>query len=506
MSARRLAAVAALFALAACGSDYRPPDLPLTGAPAGPLGQVVDAEVDLPHLLALDAGRRGVALDLRIEIERVGFGRLPARVIVERAHTPAGSRTVEDLSDGTISVIVGPRRWTTTLIGPLRIGTTLFDLLLDGEHAGDAWVVEGRAFESQSALEGSFRAWRRHRFLVAGTDFFSPIGQVSEVAWVKRRELRVRPALQVTSSDPVLRVTGGAVFAVNRLSFDNLQRLDPFADFGTVWQQSVGRGANPHDLAFADGLLWVTRYEPPFDDLALLDPGRGTLVEQLSLDGLAENPDGTPRADRLRLAEGMLFVALQDIDRSFTTFGEGKLAVIDPVQRVVAGVIPLGGKNPGSIELFAGADGRTRLYVALAGIFPGSQQQELSGGVVVVDALARAVERLALDDDDVGGNVGALALASESLGYVAVSDAAFTGRVVAFDPRSGEPLRQLGEASVDLLSELEVDSAGVLAVPDRSFLAPRLCLYETPLDEGGVERPLGCAPLPLPPFSLEALD
>ena len=56
--------------------------------------------------------------------------------------------------------------------------------------------------------------------------------------------------------------------AINRLGFDNLQRLDPARDFQTAFQASLGTAANPHGLVGFDGELFVSRYEPPFDDVA----------------------------------------------------------------------------------------------------------------------------------------------------------------------------------------------------------------------------------------------
>jgi len=329
---------------------------------------------------------------------------------------------------------------------------------------------------------------------------------VSEVALVKNREVVIRRNLVTVSSDPVLRRTGRAVFAVNRLSFDNLQRLDPESDFATVWQAGSGVGANPHDVLWvSDDKLYVTRYEPPFNDVAVVSPKTGGTASSIVLEELADNRDGTPRADRVVTAEGAVFVGLQDIDRTFTRYGEAKLAVIDPALDEVVGVVPLGGKNPGEIEMLMGEDGRVRLYVALGGIFPGLLPQELSGGVVVVNAFNRAVERLALDDDDAGGNIAGLAVLSERLAYAVVTDEEFRNRIVAFDPEEAEVLRTVWETQ-EFIPEIEVDRKGILAVPDRSFTQPRLCLYRAPVDPGAVEVAIGCADLDLAPISIEALD
>jgi hypothetical protein len=508
MTARR-AAVVVLLALAtlACGEDFQPPELTTTGLPASPLGQVIDVEARLAHLQLPGTLMPGLDLEIRFEMEETGFGELEAKVTYGPARYD-WTRTraeVEDLSGGRTTILVTDERWTTGRLGPLRVNDTFFEVILDGVPERGGRYVSGRSWESLTGLESGFEGWRRHRFLVVGTDFFSSVGRVAEVALVKEREIVVRNGLELVSSDPVLRARDGAVFAVNRLTFDNLQRLDPDQEFSTAWQGSVGPGANPHDVAVVGSKGYVTRYEPPFNDLGIFDPAGGPITASIPLESLAENPDGTPRPDRMRRVDDTLFVGLQDIDRTFTVFGEGKLAVVDTTLDEVVGSIPLGGKNPGSIELLRGLDGRDRLYVALSGIFPGLQAQELSGGVVVVDAMQRAVERMALDDDDAGGNIGGLAMASERLGYAIVSDASFTNRVVAFDPEAGTVRRTLLE-TFDLVPEIEVDGDAVLAVPDRSFFAPALCLYRVPPDPAQPEQEIGCGYLDAAPFSVEALD
>ena len=69
---------------------------------------------------------------------------------------------------------------------------------------------------------------------------------------------------------------------------------------------------------------------------------------------------------------------------------------------------------------------------------------------------------------------------------------------------------QYGDTTVfvdaDFIPEIEIDGHGVLAVPDRSFLDPRLCLYRVPDDPASPEVPIGCAHLVLPAVSFEPLD
>lgn len=501
-----LIVVAAAALLAGCAEDYEPPESTATGRDAAPVGQVLDLDVRLPHLSfpGRPAGA-GAQLSVRVDLPPGGDGSHSARFAHLGAEIEGEAVPVEEIFSGEATVTVSGGAWSTGQIGPVSIEGVAFEYALRGQLGDGGWTVSGVSWESQSGLEGAFSGWRRHRFLVAGTDYIAA-GRGAMVRLVRESEIGATHELVRTSSDPVLRLSGEAVFVVNRLSFDNVQRLDPGDGFATSWQSRVAAGSNPQDLvALGDGRAYVSRFEPPFDDLAVIDlEERGEVVGSVPLEELAENPDGTPRPESLARAGGVVFAALQDIDRSFTHYEEGKLAVIDPQQDAVVGRIPLPGKNPRRLIPVREADGE-KLYVGMAGIFPGLLPQELSGGVAVVDVADRAFERWALDDDAVGGNVVDVAVAGPRLGYALVSDDGFVSRVHAFDPASGEVRREVWRAR-SFAPGLAIDSAGVLAIPDPSFEDPKLCLYRAPEDPAGTERRLGCASLELPPVDAIALD
>lgn len=496
MSVRLASATLALIVLCGCGHDFMSPPAPTTGRVPAPLGQIVDVTAELPNLQIAGAYARGATLELELSFPAAGRGSIDGRFEQGRAVYPGGSSSIEAI-DAAVTLLFDGAAWRVGGIGPLRIGDTTFSLTLDGASDDDGFRIAGVAEESQTALGGSFEGWRRERFLVAMSDFFGSSGTLAEISLVRGEEIVVRDALESVSSDCVLAVADGAVWAINRLGFDNVQRLDPAADFRTAFQSSLGPGANPHGLAAVDGALFVSRYEPPFDDLAMLDADEGTSLGTIELAGFADNPDGTPRADRVAVVDGLVVVALQDIDRTFTDYAEGKLVVVDPAGPTTIGTIPLGGKNPGS--LVALPDGTLR--VALSGIYPGLLPQELSGGVVDVDPRALSLLRTVLDDDVAGGNLGALATDGPT-GWVVVTDAAFVNRVVAFDPAAGSVLRTVTEGT-SLIPDLALAGGGTLAIPDRDLASPGLCLWRT---GEGAEVALGCAPLGLSPFSLVALD
>jgi hypothetical protein len=75
-------------------------------------------------------------------------------------------------------------------------------------------------------------------------------------------------------SDAVARFHDGRVYVINRFGADNIQALDPEQDFATIYQCSVGNGANPQDIAFASSnKAYVTRLELP--TVAIVDPTVG---------------------------------------------------------------------------------------------------------------------------------------------------------------------------------------------------------------------------------------
>jgi hypothetical protein len=493
----KLSLLVGLLAVLGCGKSYVPPGEAARSRPAAPLGRVVDLDVLLPELVW--NGKLGAALELTLEIApEVSEGSRQARYRFQ-------GEELTDLGPGVTFVREAGGRFETGRIGPLRLGDAQFELLLEGAWDASQFGLQGRSWESQSARSGSFTGWRRHRFLVTETDF-SFAGSVTQIELVRGAQWVTRRGLAITSPDPALAVSGASAFVINRLSFDNLQRLDPDDRFATVWQRSMGQGSNPHDVLWLDAeRVLVSRYEPPFDDLAVVVPSNGRIVDTIDLAGLATNGDGTPRPDQIIASGDAVFVALQNIDRSFTRYGEARLAVLDRQTLQLHAPIALPGKNPGALVARPGRDGRPRLYVALAGIFPGLLAQELSGGVAVVDVNNRVFEKWAIDDDRLGGNVAGLVVARESLGYVLVSTADYRQEVHAFDPERAEPLRVLARTA-EYIPEIELDSGGVLAIPVRGFDRPEVCFYAVPTQDADLERDLGCVHLDAAAFAIEALD
>ena len=249
MAVAVLALVLLAVGLAAgCGQDYEPPESTATGGDAAPVGQVLDVDVELPHLSfpGRPAGV-GARLDVKLALPTGTDGAHQAEVTHVEGRVEGEPVDVEDVSSGKTTVTISGGAWTTGRIGPISIEGVGFEYALRGRLQEDGWVVAGASWESQTGLEGEFVGWRRHRFMVVGTDYIAA-GRGEVVGLKRESELSARHGVVRTSSDPVVSRTGGSLFVVNRLSFDNVQRLDPSDGFATSWQSRVGAGSNPQDV------------------------------------------------------------------------------------------------------------------------------------------------------------------------------------------------------------------------------------------------------------------
>ena len=130
---RRIASMALFAGLCmtlGCGSDFEPAARPASGEPTT-VGPVFDVEVTLPQL-SIDGDPPGAFLELRLDLERGGTGEIPTRVTLDRFVSGMQTLPVIDLSQGPDTARVTETTFTLTGIGPIRVGTTMFTLSLDG--------------------------------------------------------------------------------------------------------------------------------------------------------------------------------------------------------------------------------------------------------------------------------------------------------------------------------------------------------------------------------------
>ena len=479
-----LLALVAPLALGGCGgSGLATRHLPGPGSVR--LNPIYDVTVAYPDLTIVVDGltRGGVSLDLSIEFSdgtvRDGDPSVTAVARVNEVvaggvrlgYTLLGRLDIDgSLAEGILH---------TGYFGPIQVGTAnlipdLFGSLLDGGRR-----VEGEAVLFGLANRGRFTAVKRRRYLVAGSEA-QTYGQASIITVRYDTIMSIEHNVEVTSGDPVARVTDGRPFIVNQLTFDNLQGLDP-ASFRASFQFSTGGGSNPNDVvippAADDGtgtIAFLTRYEAPYNDVALLDLGDGAVIDRIDMTPYAA-ADRLPRPHKMLLHDGLLYVTLQDVNAGFTRFGLGKVAVIDPRARAVVDIIDLQGQNP--FQSIVASTDTGLIYLGMAGIFQGLLDQALTGGIEAIDPETRRSLGLLVDDDDLGGNVSAVAVTSGTRGYCVVSDASYHNYVKAFDPATGEILGTVFD-SASYIATIASDGDGYLLIADASFFAPRVLILD----------------------------
>jgi hypothetical protein len=508
----RLPAAWLALGLLACGGAG-PTSVTVLPGPPGRLDPIYDVSLSYPATTLVIDGLtyQGLEIDLEIEFQDATLRDddpsflAEARVQAVRAGgVPQPFALLHPLDiEGTLAGGIVD----TGFFGPIRVGTANLAPQMAGTLQDRGRHVLGTAALLGAADQGSFQATRRRRYLVAGTDL-SSIGKVAVISVKNDAAVSIENDLETISSDPVARVEDGRPFIVNRLSFDNLQGLDPAAGFRTTLQDSVGNGANPHDVAVLppgdagsaggrSGLAFVTRYEPPYNDVAVLSLDDGAILDSIDLVPYARNADHLPRADQALLLGGRLYVTLEDASRDFRQFMNGRVVVIDPVARSVDSVIDLSGQNPFEALIYSPETGL--IYVGLAGIFPGILPQALTGGIETIDPATRLSRGLLVDDDDLGGNVSAIAVTSAARGYCVVTDSSFHNFLKAFDPVTGEILGTVLD-SADEISTIESDGDGFLLVAVDSFFDPRILILDGAT--GGLQASI---PARVPPFSFAIL-
>jgi hypothetical protein len=513
-----IVAIVALFLNATgCGGTGGISGPKFLPGPADRINPIYDALVIYPDTILIINGMsyKGIELDLEIEFDELTLRdndplyTAEARVTSLRAggvsqhYVLQGPLRIEGTLDGDV--------FTTGMFGGIQVGTANLLPTLTGLLDPTRSRIDGDATLFGLANNGIFTAIKRRRYLMTGTDLLS-IGKVSVVTVRYGYLFSIENNLAIVSSDPVARVEDGLPIVVNRFSFDTLQGFDPLSSFATSFEYSTGNGSNPHDMVVfpardggtpdgrpssdGAGLAFVTRYEPPFNDVAIIDLDDGTIIASIDLTPYAFNQDRLPRADQALLHQGLIYVTLQDANARFTEFMNGRIVVIDPILRDVVDVIDLDGQNPFESLVFLEETGL--LYASMAGIFGGLASRDLTGGVEAIDPQSRRSLGLVVDDDDLGGNVSGIALHSATRGYAVVTNELFRSSVRVFDPSTGAVgATVLGD--VDRVAALELDGDGFLLIAE-GFFAPRLIVLDAAT--GQLEASLSLA---LPPFSIAVM-
>jgi len=470
-------AVALALACAACGHDFvfdgGPPHEPSTVA------ATYDISASYPTLFFPEFSATGIHLDVTLELDPATLGNpsgiFAGTVTVQGATVGGLARSFDPTAPLAVTGRIAGGEIAIDPFGGVTVGNMLLFPALTGMIETGGHRIDGIAELGNLPESGTWFGIKQRRYLIAATDF-STQGTVSIVTVRYDTQFKVSRDVELVSGDAVAAASAGGAFVVNRLSFDNIQILDPAKGFTTARQFSTGSGSNPHDaLLAAPGRLYIPRYETAFNDILIADPSTGGTLGTIPLGAIAANASHSARPDRLVLANGLVLATLQNIDSTFFEYGPGLLAFIDPSDGTVVRAITLAGQNPigpPSIRPDNGA-----VYLADAGVFQGLLPQTLSGGIEVIDPISLTTRGILVDDDDLGGNVSGVAVASGTVGYAVVVTSASRNDVVAFDPNSGA-IGSTILSTAAFIPEIRYDGDGFLLVAEHDLSNPRLRVFD----------------------------
>ena len=497
---------AALFTVG-CGSSYAPDPPGGSGQKARPLASIYDFVITIPGMLFPQLSSQGLTVEMTLEIDpQTSASSFTCAVTITDVKVGGITRSFSTAGPLDCTGVASGREFAVDSFGPLLIGnqsqgTTSVMLALSGTVSTDRRAIDGSALVTSSGETGVFHAIKQRRYLVAATDF----GVTGTASLVKVRfntRFSVQRDLEAISGDAVARASGSGIYIINRFFFDNIQTLDPADGFLTALQFSTGNGSNPHDLLEVDpNRLYITRYEPPYNDILIAERQTGQPIGFIELAAQATNSSGTPRADGMVLAEGRVLASLQNIDSSFREYGPGIVAVIDPNTDAIVGRITLVGRNPFGRPAVDEVTGD--LFYAMAGVFQGTLNRVLNGGIEVVDPVSLTTRGLLVDDDDLGGNVSGVAVAPEGanrIAYCIVTTASGLNQVRAFDPDTGVISPGVVYQSASFLPEIVSDGDGYIIIAEHDISDPRLVVISA--STGQIIATPGIS---LPPFSVAIL-
>lgn len=260
---------------------------------------------------------------------------------------------------------------------------------------------------------------------------------------------------------------GPWLVVVNRFLADNLQFVDPETG-ATVAQWSTGNGTNPHGVVFRGQEAWIALYETDYLLVARWDTGEE--VARVDLSPWAD-ADGIPEADALFEADGLLWVALQRMDReTWAPAGGSTLVGVDPDTRTVVAELPLPFENPtGGWQI----DG-TRALSAAIGDYEAGGSIALDGGLAWADLEARTTQAL-LSEADLGRNLYA-ALVRDDLAWLSTYDAQFQNRVEIW---RGPEWALESEVLSGYYADWDLASDGSVWLADNSAAMLRLLEWDT---------------------------
>jgi hypothetical protein len=284
----------------------------------------------------------------------------------------------------------------------------------------------------------------------------------------------------IVESDNAGAYYNGRIYIINRGTPSNITVVDKADPTAAINQFSTDNGTNPYAMAFnSDTEAYVCLYES--NDLLVVDPTDASdpIKERIDLSGFmaAGDTDHHVEAAAMVKINDFLFVALQR-QNAFAVENDALLVVIDTTTNEIVDVddstaavdaIALTGRNP-QFMFYDEASGK--IFVSETGGYGVTD-----GGVETVDPTAFEAEGFVIDESELGGDVGAVAV-SNGTGYIVVAGTWPNNTIMTFDATDGTKGDDLFVNGA-FIPSLTLDDQGRLFVPDRTTDAPGVRIYDT---------------------------
>jgi len=298
-------------------------------------------------------------------------------------------------------------------------------------------------------------------------------------------------------SDAVLRWGEGHLAVIERLGVDAVRVLDS-ETLALISQFSTGTESNPQDLIVVGGKAYISCNNT--NEILIVAWPSGAPLGSVDLSGWAD-ADGYAEPAGMALAEGLIFVAIQRLDRDYywLPVGDSYLAVLDPSTDTLVDVNPgqegvqaieLPASNPsGELQVSGGA-----VWASCTGAF-GLQD----GGLLRVDPVDFTAETV-VAESAFGGDLGDICFYDPTHAWALVSDAGFNTNLYRFDPSDFGAAPELVLAGAGwIYTDLEAYGTN-LFLADQSYGAAGVRV----LDGATGDLLAGPLNLGLPPFDLLA--
>ena len=207
---------------------------------------------------------------------------------------------------------------------------------------------------------------------------------------------------------------GDYLYVVNSISA-NVQKIDQ-QTHQVVADIYLPIGSNPYFIAFGEDYGYVTGWVS--GKVYEIDLATDQVGRELEIGGF---PEG------VLLADGLLYVTQTYFNPDDFNYGQGKIAIVDPVAFTLESQVNVG-QNPQGIS--RAPDGR--LHIVCTGNY-----FDVEGSVYIFDPVSEIV----VDSILIGGQPASLAISPSGIGYLAAGGWIDHGHIYSYDIQSGDIIR-----------------------------------------------------------------